>query len=455
MRELRLTGVHEDGEHLLLVDDEGERSQLRITEELRAAIRRDRSRALADAGVPEPEQVELRPRDVQTLLRSGLSLEDVAERSGWTVEKVSRYEAPIRAERDYVAGLARAVLVADATARRGEEGTFGERIERRLDGRGVDADDVTWDSWRSSDQDWTVQCSFPAGGKLRHATWRFGIDGRTLTPVDDEARWLGEDETSPGPLQAAAPVRDSSVYDVEAEGGLDAAPAPKVRTVRGGTTSSATAVPVHPAGRAHDRRDADAGLSATADAETVDLMAAMRERTKGRRRKSRGRQSQSAQFPADAAPPEQLDTDGRPPPAGSHPRPEAPKAEELGHDPVTGTADMFADLDLSDVQPAEDTEGAGAPDASASGEAVAEATVDNADNADADKADDVVAVDDIAPDDDRDAVTFEPDTEPAPVAQPHDDEVEAIPDRPSAARKGRPSVPSWDDIMFGRRPGRD
>ncbi|NNG39878.1 DUF3071 domain-containing protein [Flexivirga sp. ID2601S] len=470
MRELRLSGVHEDGEHLLLVDDEGERSQLRITEELRSAIRRDRSRALADAGVPEHDQVELRPRDVQGLLRSGLSLEDVAERAGWTVEKVSRYEAPIRAERDHVAALARAVPVADPAARRGEEGTFGERVERRLDGRGVAADDVTWDSWRDSEQDWTVQCAFPAGGRLRQATWRFAVDTCILTPVDDEARWLGEDESSPGPLQAATPVRDTSVYDVEAEGGLDGAPAPKVRTVRGGA-SSATAVPSHPAGRAADREDTSAGTATggVAEADTVDLMAAMRERTKGRRRKGRGRQSASAStdFPADAAPPAQVDTDGPPPPLGSHPCEEeaaasasstssdaattdttadAPDAPERpSHDPVTGTADMFADFDFDSVRrPGSRSE--------------------------------TLAVDDIAPDDDRDAVGAEPEVvEVAEDDVPADDETAdaaeqskpetddtsdgttgtTIPDRPSAARKGRPSVPSWDDIMFGRRPGRD
>jgi hypothetical protein len=46
----------------------------------------------------------------------------------------------------------------------------------------------------------------------------------------------------------------------------------------------------------------------------------------------------------------------------------------------------------------------------------------------------------------------EPELEPAD-ARPADAEP-AVPDRPSTARKGRPTVPSWDDIMFGRRPGR-
>jgi len=42
MQDLRLIGVHEDGVHLLLADDEGNRYQLPLDESLRAAARRDR-----------------------------------------------------------------------------------------------------------------------------------------------------------------------------------------------------------------------------------------------------------------------------------------------------------------------------------------------------------------------------------------------------------------------------
>ncbi len=57
---------------------------------------------------PAGEAAEaLRPAAVQALIRSGLSAEEVAERAGWTVEKVHRYEGPILAEREHVASLAR------------------------------------------------------------------------------------------------------------------------------------------------------------------------------------------------------------------------------------------------------------------------------------------------------------------------------------------------------------
>ena len=100
MQDLRLIGVHEDGQHLLLADADGSRYRLALDEALRAAARRDRPRL-------GQLQIEidggLRPREVQALIRRGLSAEEVADRAGWTVEKVRRFEGPVLAEREHVA----------------------------------------------------------------------------------------------------------------------------------------------------------------------------------------------------------------------------------------------------------------------------------------------------------------------------------------------------------------
>lgn len=498
MRELRLIGVHDDGEHLLLTEDGDDRFRVPIDDALRATVRRAMPMPSADLDtVPVPD--ELRPRDVQALLRAGASVADVAERAGWSPEKVRRYEGPIRAERDHIAGLARSIAVSGGAAGRADT-TFGERAEQRLDGRGVEPDAVVWDSWRGRDGGWTVLCSFPAGGRPRRATWHFDVRSRTLEPTDDEARWLGEDENSAGPLASA---RETSVYDVEAEGGLNAAHGPQVRRVRGGRTS-ATAVPTPPAPAGESDRSAGAAMKDPSEAgeRPVDLVAAMRERSKNRRRK--GRATAQPEFPEDAAPREQLDTSGDAPPVGSHPRadellptdtdtessaegaPESdtgdrpvtePSVDELGHDPVTGTADLFADLstDESPEQTEEQaTTDARQQEAAESGEtaAIPEAAAAETSDTDAEPGTDTdtepVADTGLSTDTDTHAgdEDAEPGAEPAgsaaagepksPLLRPGSpDDQTVVPDRPSSARKGRPSVPSWDDIMFGRRPGRD
>src|SRR5450756_2485432 len=220
MQDLQLIGVHEDGEHLLLGGPGGERFQMPVDDALRAAIRRDRPRL-------GQLQIEidggLRPRDVQALIRAGASAEEAADRSGWTVDKVHRYEGPILAEREHVTGLARGARLRGrgTSSSAGNAPTLSVRVTERLTGRGVDATGVSWDSWRAEDGPWTVVLTFAAGGRQRQAAWSFDPADRTVTAVDDEARWLSEAEQPaegpiPAPHLSSLPARATKVYDVEA-----------------------------------------------------------------------------------------------------------------------------------------------------------------------------------------------------------------------------------------------
>jgi len=89
--------------------------------------------------------------------------------------------------------------------------------------RGVDPETNVWDAWRGVDESvWTVVLTFAAGGRQRQASWAYNPVLRTVEAGDDEARWLSADEPAAmGPLPSVTP-RVSSVYDVEAEGGVAA-----------------------------------------------------------------------------------------------------------------------------------------------------------------------------------------------------------------------------------------
>ena len=69
METLSLLGIHTDSEHLVLVDQLGERYLLPINEELRS-IMRQQKRRLAEA-MTKANGNNLRPKDIQTLIRSG------------------------------------------------------------------------------------------------------------------------------------------------------------------------------------------------------------------------------------------------------------------------------------------------------------------------------------------------------------------------------------------------
>lgn len=442
MQDLRLIGVHEDGQHLLLADSEGNRFRVPLDEPLRAAVRRDRPRL-------GQLQIEIdggmRPRDVQALIRAGASAEEVADRSGWSVEKVRRYEGPILAEREHVAGLARGVRLRGRGGSQGSAPTLSTRVGQRLSGRGVDPAMAEWDSGRNDEGEWTVTVTFPAGGRERQARWHFDVAARTVTAADDEARWLSEDEAAtagspiPAPHLVAAPVRATTVYDVEAEGGVAASARRKAGT------------PAQP--------------GETPREEPVDLMTAMRERASARGRRPSRRKSAPSHTPVDesprvdALPLEDIayDPESMPPPPGArgpHPA-DADVADGVGDDVLPSAADTN-DGDTSDTLPLPSTLDSPEPSPAP------------ADAAPADEARGGVptAQDEPAADEPPAAATPEETvTTDAPADEAPTDETKApqaggakpTPAAPKEAakparRNGRPSVPSWDDVMFGAKP---
>lgn len=195
MAELELVRLHEDGERLVLRGPDGTESTLPITEALRAAVRRDRPRTEA---LRAQAVTTLRPRDLQARLRAGASVEELAEESGLPVEHVQRYEWPVAAERDHVIGQVRAHRLPGED----ETATLGEVADKRLAARGVPTDEAHWSARRDGTAPWVVEVRFSAGDRDRSARWTFDPKGRVVTPLDDEARWLGQpdDPVSPDVL---------------------------------------------------------------------------------------------------------------------------------------------------------------------------------------------------------------------------------------------------------------
>lgn len=232
MQDLTLVGVHDDGEHLVLVDTEGRRFRLPIDESLRSAARRDRSR-------PLPFRVEaddrMRPREIQARIRAGQTAEDVAQAAGVPLEHVRRYEGPVLAEREYFAQQARRVRVRRSPGTLAAP-TLEEVVGQRLSHRAVDPGAATWDAWRSDDGTWTIQITYQAGDRERRARWSYDPHVRHVASLDDEARWLTEpdapEEPAAPPARRLTPVREA----VQPSGSAPAPAVPVAETTVVGST---------------------------------------------------------------------------------------------------------------------------------------------------------------------------------------------------------------------------
>ncbi|GLI31550.1 MULTISPECIES: septation protein SepH [Brachybacterium] len=221
MRELDLDGIHDDGEHLLLVDSDGDRYTLRIDRALRAAVRSDRP---ALNMIQAADATPLRPKEIQAMLRAGRSAEEISETSEIPLEHVRRYEGPVLAEREWTAQRARTFPV-------GRGGpALQEVVAERLAAREATGESA-WDAWRRPDGTWTLELTFSAGGRTRQAHWAADVETRSVSPLDDEARWISDEDAPPEPSRGRGRLQavKSSVYDLEADGSLEGE-SPRART---------------------------------------------------------------------------------------------------------------------------------------------------------------------------------------------------------------------------------
>ena len=193
MRGARMVGLSPDGRFVIVATETGEELAIAADDRLRAALRGDRPRL---GQLENKMESALSPREIQTRIRSGESVEDVARVAGVDRERVERFAAPVIAEREHVAGLA----MTSSARRRGETSSHrtlrGVLNERLLD-RGVDMDTVAWDSYRLDDGRWSVTADYLTGETPRQAVFYFDVAGRYSVAGNDEGRWVLGD-TSPG-----------------------------------------------------------------------------------------------------------------------------------------------------------------------------------------------------------------------------------------------------------------
>ena len=202
MTELRLDGKTEDGSHLSLVDTDGNNFSLRISDTLRATVNQPRL-----TSVPAIDAVEtISVKEIQRRLRAGDSFEQIAREGQTTVDKVERFSGPIMQEREYILENARNLIMRKDIHR--IDLTFREVVLAKLAARGVDTDEVSWNTWRQPDGTWHIELHYPNRDGNGIATWNFDLSRRALDASDDNGAWLIDEE---------APVRAPSTAIIYSE----------------------------------------------------------------------------------------------------------------------------------------------------------------------------------------------------------------------------------------------
>jgi len=163
----------------------------------------------------------LSPREIQSRIRAGASVQDIADSCGMPESAVEPFAGPVLAERAYIASQATRGQVHRTGASTHQ--TLAEIVGDRLASRGLTSSDVNWDAWRGNDRLWTLRASYRSGSSLHEGVFRYDSTGRFSIAVNDEARWLiGERSSAHGPQRGRRPATRG--VDVDSEPTIDLDP---------------------------------------------------------------------------------------------------------------------------------------------------------------------------------------------------------------------------------------
>ena len=183
MTELRVVGRSADGEHIDLLDGDGNSFRIRVSDNLRSIVNERRLTSVSE------ESVRMPLREVQARLRSGQSYSEVARESGLSLEKIERYASPILQERAWI------IELAEKSSPKGTSLPLRELVIQRFAPRGIALTSIEWNTWRRDDGTWELVLSYPGNDGSREAHWVFDSNKRTLQSHDDGARWIcGEEQ---------------------------------------------------------------------------------------------------------------------------------------------------------------------------------------------------------------------------------------------------------------------
>ena len=401
MLELRLIGVHDDGENLVLESADGTRFLLPIDANLRTSITKARriqpARGLGAKGT-------YGPRDIQTRFRQGASVEEIAEESGWEPERVRRYEWPIVAERAHIIRAAQSVKIGRRSSASGTAQipvTLSARIEEVSERYGFEDATQDWTTRQQENGQWRVEVDIALKDSVRQnlpaqvvfpARWVYNPANQGLYASNEAAYFLmGNSEDAVAAAAKKAPVE---VPPTRLPKAPEPAPAPltssesaderKLKELLERARSVRPAQVEEPEVFVHRESAEPVAPAAPAEAPKAEAPAA------------------EAPVPEPAAPAEA--------PKAEAPVAPAPAESASARGPLTGApaahtpAAHPAPEDYSEHAPAAET---------------AEATEAPAESA----------------------------TEEAAPAEPASEEKP----KPSSSKKQRVSVPAWDDIIFGGR----
>ena len=96
--------------------------------------------------------------------------------------------------------------------------TFADVAIAKLAPRGVDIDQISWNTWRLPDGTWHIELSYPNRDGNGVATWNFDLARRALDASDANGAWLIDEDAPAQPVSSgiihSEPTHPSRIAEI-------------------------------------------------------------------------------------------------------------------------------------------------------------------------------------------------------------------------------------------------
>lgn len=209
MQDIRL--VDSDGEYLNLETQGGEKFRLVLDDSLRSAVKRESPVHL--------DTVSISPREIQDLVRSGITAEEVASKHSVPLDYVEKFALTVVDEIGHIIASAQTVRIS-VEADRYSEATqmeFGEILDARL--RKAGATNAVWSATKLEGEPWMVSVTYLVADESRAAVWSFDQRKLVLSPENEAAAKLSAGDfaastSAPKLRQVDVPTENTRIIEL-------------------------------------------------------------------------------------------------------------------------------------------------------------------------------------------------------------------------------------------------
>ncbi|MGH2707456.1 MAG: septation protein SepH [Actinomycetota bacterium] len=166
---------------------------------------------------------QLSPKEIQSLLRAGKTVEEVARMAETDISWIVRFNGPIVAERGGVVEAVKSGLISRSRLGRSRM-TVGEAIAANLRKRKINLPhEILDEGWRAIRRDgyWEVTFRYLSRGQPREARFAYDLEKRSvrhLNPLASQLGWYGESPSDPSEAKASATPEPPGESEVAAAG---------------------------------------------------------------------------------------------------------------------------------------------------------------------------------------------------------------------------------------------